>query len=118
MLRSTIFIRWMLALMLLFCISGCGQSQLEFTMEYSSELSAQMKGYRSIYQGRVVDRSSKEPIPNARVYILHDRMYGSRAEAFTDAHGSFTTTVKLFYNEIKITADGYKPYEGIWNLCP
>ncbi|MFD3162392.1 carboxypeptidase-like regulatory domain-containing protein [Herpetosiphon sp. NSE202] len=114
MLRSTIFMRWMLAIMLLISISGC-TSTLEVTMEYSPELSAQLKGNRFIYQGRVVDGWSNDPIPNVQVSVSHG--IGSHDKIFIDAHGNFTTTMRLSYNEIKITADGYKPYEGIWNLC-
>lgn len=110
MLRSKIFRQWTVGLMLLFSIWNFIPSPMKVTMDYSAELSAQLKGHRYVNQGRVVNRYTNRPIPNARVYVLHDRMYGSHDETFTDAHGNFTVTLRL-NNEIKISADGYIPYE-------
>ena len=96
------------AIVLLLSTLNFAPAKMKVTLEEVHELSAQLKGYRFVHQGRVVDQRTDEPIPNARVHV-------AAYETFTDAQGSFTVTLTI-NNEIKITADGYEPYGIIMNI--
>ncbi|MBM7843042.1 hypothetical protein [Herpetosiphon giganteus] len=120
MLRSNIFMRWLLALVVLISISACGElakPQLAVTSMGSGFL--------------VVDADTQAPITNAKLYIdplethiddihvmvnkgesvAHARVYLQPFFSSSDNKGFVASTIKMGTNFILITAPGYEPTE-------